>query len=231
MKTLAERLVWARKQLNLTQTELAKMAGVTQSTIGNLESGTRQTARNIARLAGILQVSALWLSEGIGDSKDLIAKEDRADYNVFAIDDADQNPIVAKIRKVKLRLSAGIIGFSIDAEEEDGNPIFFRKDWLAARGYKAEKLIAIHVKGDSMEPNLHGGDIVVINTADTTPRDGDVFAVNYEGEDVVKRLVRDAGTWWLLSDNSDQRRFGRKECAGDMCLLIGKVIHKQSERI
>lgn len=150
---------------------------------------------------------------------------------VMAIDDSEENPLLSKIRKVRLRLSAGIIGFSTDPEEEDSNPIYFRKDWLATRGYKPENLIAIRVKGESMEPNLHEDDTVVINTADASPKDGEVFAVNYEGEDVVKRLVRDAGTWWLSSDNDNQRRFPRKECSGDMCLIIGRVIHKQSERI
>lgn len=150
---------------------------------------------------------------------------------VRAVYEEEKNPNIARIRKVKLHLSAGIVGFTTDQEEEDGNPIYFRNDWLAARGYKPENLIAIRVKGESMEPNLHAGDTVVINTADTTPKDGDVFAVNYEGEDVVKRLMRDAGTWWLSSDNNDQRRYQKKECNGDMCLLIGKVIHKQSERI
>jgi phage repressor protein C with HTH and peptisase S24 domain len=71
----------------------------------------------------------------------------------------------------------------------------------------------------------------VINTADITPADGEVFAVNYEGEAVVKRMVRDAGEWWLSSDNPDQRRYSRKLCAGDACIIIGRIVHKQSERI
>lgn len=150
---------------------------------------------------------------------------------VVAIGDDEENADVARIRKVKLKLSAGIAGFAVEPEIEDGNPIFFRKSWLIQRGYKPEHLIAIRVKGQSMEPGLYADDTVVINTADTIPRDGDVFAVNYEGEDVVKRLIRDSGKWWLSSDNPDQRRFPRKECEGDMCLIIGKVIHKQSERI
>jgi phage repressor protein C with HTH and peptisase S24 domain len=82
-----------------------------------------------------------------------------------------------------------------------------------------------------MEPGLYDGDTVVINTADTKPADGEAFAINYEGELLIKRLVRDNGLWWLSSDNSDQRKFPRKQCAGDLCLIIGKIVHKQSERI
>ena len=81
-----------------------------------------------------------------------------------------------------------------------------------------------------MEPGLYHGDTVVVNTADTEPKDGKVFAVNYEGELVVKRLVRDAGQWWLRSDNPDQRRYPPKVC-GEGVFVLGRIVHKQSEQL
>ena len=48
---------------------------------------------------------------------------------------------------------------------------------------------------------------------------------------MVKRLTRDAGQWWLTSDNPDQRRYHRKLCKGAECLLIGRVVRKESDRI
>ncbi|MDR6585552.1 helix-turn-helix domain-containing protein [Herbaspirillum frisingense] len=66
MKTLAVRLQWARTKKNLSQEALAKKAGVSQSTIGNLESGLRQTARRITAIADILEVNPMWLSDGKG---------------------------------------------------------------------------------------------------------------------------------------------------------------------
>jgi phage repressor protein C with HTH and peptisase S24 domain len=82
-----------------------------------------------------------------------------------------------------------------------------------------------------MEPSLHEGDTVVINTADTTPKDGEVFALNYEGESVIKRLVRDAGDWWLASDNADKRAYPNKRWVDGLSFIVGRVVHKQSERI
>jgi len=81
-----------------------------------------------------------------------------------------------------------------------------------------------------MEPGLYDGDTVVVNTQSATPKDGTVFAVNYEGEMVIKRLIRDAGQWWLASDNPDQRRYPRKVC-DENSIIIGEIVHKQSERI
>ncbi len=135
------------------------------------------------------------------------------------------------IKRVSLKLSAGITGFGVEMDIEDKTPIVMQREWFLKRGYAPEKLLAVAVSGQSMEPGLYDGDTVVINTGDVRITDGDVFAVNYEGELLIKRLVRDNGLWWLSSDNSDQRKFPRKQCAGDMCLIIGKIVHKQSERI
>lgn len=96
--------------------------------------------------------------------------------------------------------------------------------------YRPEMLFGVRVSGASMEPSLWDGDLVVINTADTDPHDGEAFAINYEGEMVIKRMRRDAGEWWATSDNADQRRFAPKRCTEDV-VVIGRVIYKQSERI
>lgn len=66
MRTLAERLAWARTQKGLSQDALANEAKVSQSTIGNLEANIRQTARKLPAIAHALGVSSIWLAEGKG---------------------------------------------------------------------------------------------------------------------------------------------------------------------
>lgn len=64
MENLATRIRLTRESLKITQGELAKRAGVSQGTIGNLESGFRKTAREIIAIANALGVSPEWLQNG-----------------------------------------------------------------------------------------------------------------------------------------------------------------------
>lgn len=142
----------------------------------------------------------------------------------------DANPDYPAIRRVRFKLSAGASGFGVEYLQGEGAPIVFQREWFTSRGYKPARLFAVRVANGSMEPGLYDGDTVVVNTDDTQPKDGAVFAVNYEGELVVKRLLRDAGQWWLASDNPNQAAYPRKVC-DERSIILGRIVHKQTERI
>lgn len=134
------------------------------------------------------------------------------------------------IRRVRIKMSGGVIGWAVECHEEDAPPLFFRKEWFDRRGFKPENLVAVKVTGASMEPGLYDGDTIVVNRADTQLVDGEVFAVSYEGELVVKRMRRDSGEWFLASDNLDKRRYADKHCTENV-VVLGRVVYKNSERI
>lgn len=144
--------------------------------------------------------------------------------------DLENNHEYPAIRRVTFKLSAGASGFGIQYRDERGAPIVFQRQWYESRNLRPEKLFAVEVSNGSMEPGLYDGDTVVVNTDAVEPKDGVVFAVNYEGELVIKRLIRDEGRWWLSSDNPDQRKYPRKAC-DEHSVLIGEIVHKQSEKI
>ena len=66
VKTLRERLIYARELRGLSQAELAKRCKCSQGTIGNVESGERETLRNLVLVARVLRISADWLFDGRG---------------------------------------------------------------------------------------------------------------------------------------------------------------------
>lgn len=207
--------------------ELGTERGNTKANISHWENDKHSP--NLKQLLAISRVTGKSLPpEILAPMSDTPAGVSNA-LRVVAAEGDDDGFI--QIPMVKLRLSAGITGYQTEPERRDGGTLGMRRTWLERNQYSPSHLIAIYVKGESMEPSLYAGDIVVINTLDTKLVDGAVYAFNYEGEAVVKRLARDAGQWWLTSDNVDQRKYHRKLCQGGECIVIGRVVRKESDRI
>ncbi|MYM81121.1 hypothetical protein GTP44_04000 [Duganella sp. FT50W] len=141
------------------------------------------------------------------------------------------DPNFYQIKKVKLQLRAGVTGFQTVPDIYDGDTISLRKNWVDRKGIHPSTLLALTVAGDSMEPNLYEGDVVVIDTADKVMKDGAVYAFNYDGESVIKRLVKERGDWWLFSDNPDQARHRPKGCRSGDCGIIGRVVKRETDHI
>jgi phage repressor protein C with HTH and peptisase S24 domain len=216
-----DRIRQIREERKLSQSSLALKAGVTQGTISQLEKNPAQGSKHLPAIARALDVSVDWLETGTGPMERPKKVSIRPD---------DTHEFIA-IRKVVFRISAGVAGFAVDyLDNGDGAPLFFQQSWFDARGYDPDKLYAVKVRGASMEPSLKDGDTVVVNSSDQVPLDGEAFAVNYEGEFVVKRLIRDASEWWISSDNQDSRRFPRKRC-DENTFILGRIVHAQTERI
>lgn len=135
------------------------------------------------------------------------------------------------IPRVTLRLQAGITGYQSDVDYRDGGTVGVSRTWVENKGYDPTRLISVDVKGESMEPTIYEGDTVVINLEETQPVDNCVYAVNYDGEAVIKRLSRDMGKWWLMSDNPDQRRYYRRACQGSECIIIGRVVRRIGDHL
>lgn len=222
METLAKRLKYARKNRDLTQVQLSELSNIGQSDISKIERGEIQKTTALLALARALHINANWLDTGDGEWDD----ESQESTPI----DLENNPDYPAIKHVKFKLSAGSSGFGVEYTEETKRPLVFGREWYEEHGYKPAKLFAVKIANGSMEPGLVNNDTVVVNTADTDLKDGKVFAMNFEGELVIKRLVRDGGAWWLSSDNPDQRRYPRKICDENV-FCLGRIVHKQSEEI
>lgn len=68
VKTPGERIRKLRDHRGLTQKALAKKAGVSQGTIGNLEAGIRKNPRALLAIAEALRTTPQWLESGKGSS-------------------------------------------------------------------------------------------------------------------------------------------------------------------
>lgn len=226
MNTLIERTSYMLEQVGNSISELARIAGVKPPSVSDWLNGKTKSIQiePATRLARHFGLNPMWISKGTPPMRDL------SSGSTAKLVSLTDHPDLLEVPRVKFKLSAGVSGFAIDVDQGNGKPIFFRQDWFDSNGYRPEKLFAVRICGQSMEPRLWEGDLVVINTADTTPKDGEPFALNYEGELVIKRLRRDAGEWWACSDNPDQQRYAPKRCTEDV-KIIGLVVYRQGERI
>jgi len=69
VSTVGTRVFEARKKLNLTQGELADIAGVSQQLIGKIESGNVTKTGSLEEIAKALDVNYSWLKHGSTDAK------------------------------------------------------------------------------------------------------------------------------------------------------------------
>jgi phage repressor protein C with HTH and peptisase S24 domain len=87
---------------------------------------------------------------------------------------------------------------------EEVGSLSFRKDFLMSCGVTPSSAKIVNVHGTSMEPTIPNGLVLLVNSANTEPRNGKIFAMakGHEGL-VVKRLIKNGEDWLARSDNMD----------------------------
>lgn len=232
MEQWKTRLRACREAKNMNKTQFARAVGVSNPTVSDwekagAEGGIKEiSGAKLTKVCTILGIDPTWLMTGKGQAP--VKPEERFEVTPVRAS-ADGDGTFVTIPKVRLVLSAGVSGFGVEPEPYDGSTTTVPAEWLRRKHLRPESLVAIRVRGRSMENTFHDGDLVIINKDDRTPVDGAVFAVNYEGEDVIKRMSRDDGDWWLTSDNPNQQQYHRKVCRGTACIMIGRVVRSEKE--
>lgn len=131
------------------------------------------------------------------------------------------------IPRLDVHLSAGNGHNQVEVELVKDNPQAFRTEWIRLMKLKPAKLAAMRAAGESMEPTIHDGDSLLVDTSQVNVVDGKVYALWYEGGERVKRLYRlPGGGLRIKSDNSE---FGTIELGPDYAghvRIIGKVVHR-----
>lgn len=96
--TFGDRLTAAREAAGMTQESLAKRIGVKKTTLSNWEDDLSEPRANrLSMLAGLLNVSMMWLINGEGQGVENVDKEP---------DSADLTEIILEIREMKSELHA-----------------------------------------------------------------------------------------------------------------------------
>lgn len=88
------------------------------------------------------------------------------------------------------------------------------------------KFFGLRIKGDSMEPDIHDGDTVIVRQQDDAENDEIVIALVNGNDGVCKRLKRYQDSIALVSLNAkyEPMYFSQKEIMDKPVRIIGKVI-------
>lgn len=101
----------------------------------------------------------------------------------------------------------------------------YRKEWIRNRGLNIKDLGIIVIKGDSMEPTLNDRESILINQAETEPKDGHIYVVRSDDVLWVKRVQRLPNHQVLLiSDNKFYPPI-MIDLKADDFQVIGKVVN------
>lgn len=187
----------ARRMKKMTQKEVAELIGVDRSTYTRYETGVVQPDNDKLRM----------ISNILGVSIDFLL---------------DRKPTTEGSENRRIPLLGRVpAGMPIEAIEDVEEYID-----IYPRFVKHGELFALRVEGDSMEPDIHSGDIAIVEKQESI-QNGEVAVVRVNGEDVtVKKVKRVSDGLMLIPNNPayDPVFFSAAEVANLPVTIIGRVI-------
>lgn len=165
-QTLGERIRSRRKELKLTQKDLANaLKNVSHVAVSQWESNTtKPNAENILDLSTVLQCEISWLLRGQGESNVLPASIGMTKV-----------PLISYIQ-------AGVWTGIEDFRETCGDYEYILTDLDVS-----ENAFALEIRGDSMTPDFIEGDVVIIDPSEQPHAGEFVAAINGSYEATFKK--------------------------------------------
>lgn len=209
----------------LSAAQLAKRADVKPSFIYDVIHG-KSTNPSIVKLANIAACLEVDIASLVGDTgKQPVAVNGGRMAKPRKLQlDTERNDQYVTISSILVEASMG--GGTIVTSEEKGKPYYFRQEWIRDRlGVSPADLRMIFVRGDSMEPSLCAGDMILIDITKKSPTPPGIFVL-FDGFGLVtKRLEFISNTnppaIRIISDNAQYSAYERTI---DELHIIGRVV-------
>lgn len=197
-----------------SQRDLANTLGIHRSAVTQAKTRNAVPERWILALSRRYELSPDWLESGVSSGRDRPAPNLRPGQRP-----EDEETVL--IPKMAARLCAG--GGSFEAEAVPVAEYLFPRQWLARMG-PPSSLVFMDVVGDSMEPGIRDGDMVLVDQSRTAISPHSVQAVAVADAIYLKRVERRGDGILLHPDNSAHPDM---ELAGDELdtfRIIGTVV-------
>jgi phage repressor protein C with HTH and peptisase S24 domain len=210
------RLLKLRTQKSLSRVETAKQMCIGLSSLQQYERGVLPGPRNTEkiRLYYKCQKSYLLTGEGESDPGTDVQK-------IFSPEHPYNQPDEFVLIERKCgQISAG--GGLVPDNDADVQ-LAFRRDWIKKKGNPGNMSL-IKVSGDSMDPTLLDGDLVLVNhSRNSISPQGGIYAIAIDDEIMIKR-VQPADSPEKILVISDNKQYPHREITTDKVRVNGKVI-------
>ena len=216
-----EKLKARRKELKMTQKDIADQLGISYQAYSAWERGVKEPSEEkVQRLEQILRVPKGYFTEiEIVRLYNTLSNKGKNQVVEYARDLVQKEKIQQVISvsenlyeyHVYEKMSAGIGASVYDNRNYD--TVYFNEE--LAHDF------ASWVSGDSMEPKYHNGSVALICETGFD-YDGDVYAVDWDGQTYIKKVYREEDGLRLVSLN---KRYGDKFAPYDEDpRIIGKIV-------
>ena len=200
----------AREAANISQKQIAIELHVSQPTVCDWEKGRKNpNAKNLRKLADLLGVSADYLlgSSSANDPRN----HESEDLPLPSMPGSRWIPVLGNV----------VAGVPISAVQD----ILDYEEISPAQAAKGE-CFALKVKGDSMQPSICAGDVVIVRRQQNC-ESGYVAVILVNGEDAtIKRIKKLPDGIMLIPNNPDFEPmfYSNEEIASLPLEILGKVI-------
>ncbi|EKU67577.1 S24 family peptidase [Acinetobacter pittii] len=213
MESIAERIQAALDYANLKWSAASLKLGLSAQAASNWKKGKigKETLKELAALTG---VSAGWLLDGSGSMIELAENPESTEaYRPVmaweAPDDLDPDSFMI-IPHVDVKFSAGN-GRLVEFEPTPKmTGCAQRLEWFHKKRVSPKNLVEVDLDGDSMEPRIPSGSVVIIDKSINRleqVQNRKVYAIRYGDELKIKRLSRRYdGALIIDSDNPSYER-------------------------
>ncbi len=187
MSTFNNRVKAQRLKLGLTQARLAKLAGIPQSTIGQIENGRNKSSTKLVELASALQTTPEYLTHGIVNTNSELTISLKNNETILGneIPLSDEDYVFLPFYK-NVSFVDGNTLFSLDAP--NGLRLPFSTMILKENNVQPEQAIFLMTRGNSMDPVLPDKSIITVDMGNKHIIDGKIYAINQGGLLRIKRL-------------------------------------------
>lgn len=200
-ETLSGKLKSKRKELKLSQEELARIIGVDQKTISHWENGINEPQLNKLRI--FCDNFKVPMSYFTGEISKQIEDVMYIDYYSDVYASCGPGGLIASENKETLAIPTELL------------PTKLKRD---------KNYTIIRTRGDSMAPEIQDGDLLLIeHYTGEQIIDNSVYLFMYENEIFVKRLSKNINEMIITSDNKNYRQIVLRNEELENFHIIGKV--------